>query len=229
MCESPPMTGGFATIDLLTIRELMNRVKGKLSHLLGLANALKRVMQFSCAAMFLVMCCVYVTTFWKPIDITGTLGRFQLFHLTIFNGVFFAFHESATSENAIQHALGRVEVAASKPIMRPSLNAQIEYSLSWRNPMEDVVGDLSLTYDGPLIPPVEHYSAWLTSASFPLWPVLLALALPTVPYCRYLLQQARYRRMGLCLECGYDISGGDTNRCPECGTRIPDKQIEAIT
>jgi hypothetical protein len=32
---------------------------------------------------------------------------------------------------------------------------------------------------------------------------------------------ARVKRLGLCVICGYDLRG-QTERCPECGTQLPD-------
>jgi hypothetical protein len=38
----------------------------------------------------------------------------------------------------------------------------------------------------------------------------------TAPYWR-----ARYRRQGSCADCGYDLRGNLSGRCPECGTAVP--------
>jgi hypothetical protein len=57
--------------------------------------------------------------------------------------------------------------------------------------------------------------------SFPLWSALLLFsacpffALIRGPYRRY-----RRRKKGLCLECGYNLTGNTSGVCPECGTKL---------
>lgn len=63
----------------------------------------------------------------------------------------------------------------------------------------------------------------LTTLVIPYWAILLVLTiLPglwLVGFCR-----RRYRqRMGLCLECGWNLPSA-VDRCPECGTPVPEEQ-----
>jgi hypothetical protein len=57
---------------------------------------------------------------------------------------------------------------------------------------------------------------------FPMWLVLLALC-PL--WIWTLIQPVRLRRSrrkrGLCVSCGYDLTGNVSGRCPECGERVP--------
>jgi hypothetical protein len=58
-------------------------------------------------------------------------------------------------------------------------------------------------------------SYWLIA--IPLWfPLLLAL-IPTV----YLWRTDRRRLPGFCKKCGYNLTGNETGKCPECGTEAP--------
>lgn len=50
-----------------------------------------------------------------------------------------------------------------------------------------------------------------------LWPSILLAAYPTVVFVRGPLRCWRRRRRGLCLKCGYDLTGNTTGVCPECG------------
>jgi hypothetical protein len=55
----------------------------------------------------------------------------------------------------------------------------------------------------------------------PTWmPFLLFAAYPTLAFIRGPLRRHRRRRRGLCLKCGYDLTGLPEPRCPECGERI---------
>ncbi|MCZ6837235.1 MAG: hypothetical protein O7G85_15780 [Planctomycetota bacterium] len=45
-----------------------------------------------------------------------------------------------------------------------------------------------------------------------------------LPRRRKARRLAKRRRMGLCLQCGYNILGADHERCPECGHGLPEVQ-----
>ncbi len=69
-----------------------------------------------------------------------------------------------------------------------------------------------------------------TRYQIPLWP----LALPALPALWVLsrdtlraCRKARRRRRGLCLRCGYDLTGNVSGRCPECGTACGLRAIDA--
>ncbi len=56
---------------------------------------------------------------------------------------------------------------------------------------------------------------------FPLYaPVLILAAYPFVAVMRGPLRRYRRRRCGLCLTCGYDLTGNESGRCPECATEV---------
>ena len=55
----------------------------------------------------------------------------------------------------------------------------------------------------------------------PLWgPFILFGAYPTVAFIRGPLRSWRRRRQGLCVKCGYNLTGLTEPRCPECGTEF---------
>ena len=61
----------------------------------------------------------------------------------------------------------------------------------------------------------------VTTIHIPLWgPLVLLLAWPTVAFLRGPLRRWRRRRKGLCLACGYDLTGNVSGVCPECGEAI---------
>jgi hypothetical protein len=57
--------------------------------------------------------------------------------------------------------------------------------------------------------------------SVPIWlmPVLFA-AYPTIAFIRGPFRRYRRRRKGLCLRCGYDLTGNVSGVCPECGSEV---------
>ena len=65
-------------------------------------------------------------------------------------------------------------------------------------------------------------SAWCVpriDVGIPLWfPIVLFAAYPTIAFIRGPLRRYRRRRKGLCLKCGYDLTGNVSGICPECGT-----------
>ena len=54
----------------------------------------------------------------------------------------------------------------------------------------------------------------------PLWiPTLLFLTL-TIAFMRAPLRRRHRRKRGLCIKCGYDLTGNESGVCPECGRRM---------
>lgn len=66
-----------------------------------------------------------------------------------------------------------------------------------------------------------------TITDIPIWIIFLIFTTyPTVvfilgPLCRW-----RRRRMGMCLSCGYDLTGNESGTCPECGIEIAENTRE---
>ena len=53
----------------------------------------------------------------------------------------------------------------------------------------------------------------------PHWALLLHFAAcPALAFTRGTLRRWRRRRKGLCVRCGYDLTGNVTGMCPECGS-----------
>jgi len=63
---------------------------------------------------------------------------------------------------------------------------------------------------------------------FRLWPCfLLFAAYPTIAFIRGPLRRWRRQRKGLCVKCGYNLSGNVTGACPECGTEVDTAKCSA--
>jgi hypothetical protein len=65
-------------------------------------------------------------------------------------------------------------------------------------------------------------------ASAPLWSFALVFMIvggigPLVVY-----RQRRRRRTGLCPQCGYDLTGNVSGRCPECGAPAPTQSAQSV-
>ena len=67
---------------------------------------------------------------------------------------------------------------------------------------------------------LEHrYQLWCLSIH--LWIIsLLLLAYPAIAFIRGPYRRHRRRKKGLCLKCGYNLTGNTSGVCPECGERI---------
>ena len=60
-----------------------------------------------------------------------------------------------------------------------------------------------------------------TCVQFPFWFAFAALAAyPTLAFIRGPLRRYRRRRKGLCVGCGYNLTGLTEPRCPECATEF---------
>ena len=58
----------------------------------------------------------------------------------------------------------------------------------------------------------------------PLGVVLAALVAfsiyPLIAFIRGPYRRYHRRKKGLCLKCGYDLTGNESGVCPECGTKV---------
>jgi hypothetical protein len=71
---------------------------------------------------------------------------------------------------------------------------------------------LSSKKEGP------YRRTWLV---FPLWlPTSVCMTLCCLPVIRGPVREWHRKRNGLCLYCGYNLTGNQSGRCPECGMRI---------
>jgi len=70
-------------------------------------------------------------------------------------------------------------------------------------------------------PKYEHMTAPSYFSRLTLAEVSLVLsAYPTIAFVRGPLRCWRRRRHGLCLKCGYNLTGNLSGVCPECGTKV---------
>ena len=67
-----------------------------------------------------------------------------------------------------------------------------------------------------------YLQAHTLSISFiiPLVISVLSAVYPTIAFIRGPLRRFRRRRKGLCVKCGYNLTGNTTGICSECGTTI---------
>ncbi len=68
-----------------------------------------------------------------------------------------------------------------------------------------------------------HLSIYM-SARFPWGVACLLAAYPAVTFIRGPLRRRRRRKRGLCIACGYDLTGNVTGVCSECGVAIDPKR-----
>ena len=86
-----------------------------------------------------------------------------------------------------------------------------------------VSGSFQVTWRqrGVMNPGIWGSTFHITSLTSSFWlPVLAAVLYPTIAFIRGPLRRYRRRKKGLCLECGYDLTGNVTGVCSEYGQDI---------
>jgi len=78
--------------------------------------------------------------------------------------------------------------------------------------------DVHFGSTGPTLRAGTHRRVHVAVHSVILFAVLAAY--PTIAFIRGPLRRYRRRRRGLCITCGYDLTGNESGVCPECGTKI---------
>ncbi|MCH7813010.1 MAG: hypothetical protein IID40_03220 [Planctomycetes bacterium] len=70
------------------------------------------------------------------------------------------------------------------------------------------------------LPSFDFSTPGMWNFTFPIHlPLLALLAIVTYPLLPFALRRNR-RKRGLCLKCGYDLTGNTSGVCPECGAAI---------
>lgn len=98
---------------------------------------------------------------------------------------------------------------------------QVEHEPSC--PYRGAFGDPGFVPSRKLVPGLywtnADFGEWITKElGISLWiPLLLLSVQPVIATIRGPLRRSRRRRRGRCLRCGYDLTGNDSGRCPECG------------
>jgi hypothetical protein len=60
-----------------------------------------------------------------------------------------------------------------------------------------------------------------TMIILPFWTMIALFAsYPTIAFIRGPLRRWRRKKNGLCIECGYDLTGNESGICPECGSKV---------
>jgi len=99
---------------------------------------------------------------------------------------------------------------------RPSLQP---ISFHLRTP---TIGFERLYFDGKgatLLGPFWLHTFWASPTSLFIIAGVFGL-FPALTFLRGPLHRRRRRRCGLCVKCGYNLTGNTTGVCPECGTKI---------
>ena len=121
----------------------------------------------------------------------------------------------------------RFEFAPWPPLPFRPIRWKVEriYPPSGRSRYDDVPGFLPLHFSywtGLYYPGLTvAMPFWLVFSLFGSFPVWITLR-------RRIGKSHRRRRLGLCITCGYDLTGNKSGVCPECGTKIenPPEQRE---
>ncbi len=74
------------------------------------------------------------------------------------------------------------------------------------------------------------FGATRGALDIPIWVLAMLLAAyPTIALIRCPLRRNRRRRRGLCVTCGYNLTGNESGVCPECGMTRCDADAEQPT
>ena len=82
-------------------------------------------------------------------------------------------------------------------------------------------GSCSVTrkHDFNLVDGTQPHTVYVVDC--PTWvPVVVLAVYPTLAFIRAPLRRWRRRRRGLCIKCGYDLTGNESGVCPECGEAV---------
>ena len=86
----------------------------------------------------------------------------------------------------------------------------------WYRPSYD------LRWQQSYLTPLCKVTQSLVQVSIPYWVLLLLLSIPPAHWLRRFRRLHRRQKLGLCLECGYDLRAHVPGQlCPECGWSIP--------
>ena len=91
-----------------------------------------------------------------------------------------------------------------------------------------IVEHIRYTNTEPTLYPLRSYDVW--GLTIHMWPLVALFAVyPAYAVTLELVRHIRRYRRGLCENCGYNLQGNDTGRCPECGNRFDPRPIPRDT
>ncbi len=127
---------------------------------------------------------------------------------------------SSSSEVSVAAARGRLVLAHLQypgPISgRPVLSSVMRQYRGEMHPLRSLL-DFEFTWRRPFF----GLGSYASVLIMPLWvPLLLFAAYPTIAFIRGPLRRRRRRKRGLCLSCGYDLTGNTSGVCPECAGKV---------
>jgi hypothetical protein len=115
---------------------------------------------------------------------------------------------SGLSQKTARHNVFGIVTVETRPFP-----GAVAYSRTWPNPCPHALAVDAKGAGGLLKTTDLWFSVWLIPASFSIYP-LFVVGLAGA------LRRRRRRRKGLCVKCGYDLTGLPQRRCPECGTEF---------
>ena len=120
---------------------------------------------------------------------------------------------SKTDETLILIHEGYCTVYIQRQIPNPKLNSKRSYGGRWLS-FEN--GDRPTLHQGG------HHRYWGFHVTLAI-PLVLLVTFPTIAFIRGPMRCWRRRRKGLCIKCGYNLTGNTSGTCPECGKPINEK------
>lgn len=92
------------------------------------------------------------------------------------------------------------------------------FLISWRRVVEREFGIPGLRWIS-----YDDVGVRTNKLTISLWLMFIIFALyPVAVFVRGPIRRHRRRKRGLCLTCGYDLTGNESDRCPECGKSVGD-------
>jgi hypothetical protein len=155
---------------------------------------------------------------WEPVDTRDTLVMVYAERGSLL---------VAMSRSRIRPTRPRAESADTKYVVdfRPERLMRRMILLNRVSSSPTFLNWSSATRFGLALPSWEAKSIWVGNVGFflfPLWcPLVLFSIYPAVAFIRGPVRRWRRRRHGLCLRCGYNLTGLTEPRCPECGEQVP--------
>ncbi len=179
---------------------------------------IRKLLIVTSALLALVSLVLCVSSYLRPISYHLTLLNHALGFVHISDGFIVAGQGFASDRVTGENSAVKVQLF---PKDDDAGNITVLSQISSEHPSQIIIIKLPCFTPAAIRSGTPKHTIIMKFYRAPVWLLPLPFAIyPTIVFVRGPYRRYRRRKKGLCITCGYDLTGNESGVCPECGTKI---------